>query len=177
MTRPTAANCRVTATRYENVEGRSAARRARRDRYGAQPSCSCTIMLYYSMIVRCTVTPHEPSCLSPRARRPSYRRRADALKRLPEKIQEGAAKRARAAPARETWEAPSVSELFHFRTRPSSYPILSQPWLLRTVSAGPAPLTPGGHCVLQEAEAACELKVVLGKKCSEKHEVTMIRRS
>jgi len=116
-------------------------------------------------------------CLSPRARRPSYRRRADALKRLPEKIQEGAAKRARAAPARETWEAPSVSELFHFRTRPSSYPILSQPWLLRTVSAGPAPLTPGGHCVLQEAEAACELKVVLGKKCSEKHEVTMIRRS
>ena len=120
-----------------------------------------------------TVTPHEPSGLSPRARRPSYRRRADALKRLPEKIQEGAAKRARAAPARETWEAPSVSELFHFRTRPSSYPILSQPWLLRTVSAGPA----GGHCVLQEAEAACELKVVLGKKCSEKHEVTMIRRS
>ena len=70
-----------------------------------------------------------------------------------------------------------MSELFHFRTRPSSYPILSQPWLLRTVSAGPAPLTPGGHCVLQEAEAACELNVVLGKKCSEKHEVTMIRRS
>lgn len=142
-----------------------------------QPSCSCTCCTVHVLYVRCTVTPHEPSCLSPRARRPSYRRRADALKRLPEKIQEGAAKRARAAPARETWEAPSVSELFHFRTRPSSYPILSQPWLLRTVSAGPAPLTPGGHCVLQEAEAACELKVVLGKKCSEKHEVTMNRRS
>ena len=30
---------------------------------------------------------------------------------------------------------------------------------------------------MQEAEAACELKVVLGKKCSEKHEVTMNRRS
>ena len=138
--------------------------------------CMYMHMLYRTL---CTLYRHptRPSCLSPRARRPSYRRRADALKRLPEKIQEGAAKRARAAPARETWEAPSVSELFHFRTRPSSYPILSQPWLLRTVSAGPAPLTPGGHCVLQEAEAACELKVVLGKKCSEKHEVTMIRRS
>ena len=91
----------------------------------------CMYMLYRTL---CTLYRHptRPSCLSPRARRPSYRRRADALKRLPEKIQEGAAKRARAAPARETWEAPSVSELFHFRTRPSSYPILSQPWLLRT---------------------------------------------
>jgi hypothetical protein len=39
MTRPTAANCRVTATRYENVEGRSAARRARRDR----SSLFCTV--------------------------------------------------------------------------------------------------------------------------------------
>ena len=139
-------------------------------------------MFMYNHVVLlydCTLYRHPTRTLLPlsRARRPSYRRRADALKRLPEKIQEGAAKRARAAPARETWEAPSVSELFHFRTRPSSYPTLSQPWLLRTVSAGPAPLTPGGHCVLQEAEAACELKVVLGKKCSEKHEVTMIRSS
>ena len=149
-----------------------------------QPSCSCTCctvqmyMCMYSMHVVWIPSPHTnpPASLPGLAGLPN-RRRADALKRLPEKIQEGAAKRARAAPARETWEAPSVSELFHFRTRPSSYPILSQPWLLRTVSAGPAPLTPGGHCVLQEAEAACELKVVLGKKCSEKHEVTMIRRS
>ena len=176
MTRPTAANCRET--RHDTKMSKAA------PQHGGlagidmeQPSCSCTCTCCTVLYVRCTVTPHEPSCLSPRARRPSYRRRADALKRLPEKIQEGAAKRARAAPARETWEAPSVSELFHFRTRPSSYPILSQPWLLRTVSAGPAPLTPGGHCVLQEAEAACELKVVLGKKCSEKHEETMIRRS
>ena len=75
MTRPTAANCREMATLYENVEGRSAARRARRDRYGAASytiiqSCSC---------VHCIGIPTRTLRLScTRARRPCYRRRFEA---------------------------------------------------------------------------------------------------
>ena len=62
MTRPTAANCRVTATRYENVEGRSAARRARRDRYGA---AFMFMYMLYRTCTLCTLYRHPTRTLLP----------------------------------------------------------------------------------------------------------------
>jgi hypothetical protein len=123
-------------------------------------STFCTEYRHPSRTLR-PLSPGSPAFLSPTRGRFEAAARKDS----------GGRGEARACRARERDVGGTVGErAFSFRTRPSSYPILSQPWLLRTVSAGPAPLTPGGHCVLQEAEAACELKVVLGKKCSEKHE-------